>query len=408
MPESAESPSRQAGEPSGETWDGYIGDLERLLASLTWAGWELPESYSIEYDAEAGAFLFGELVRTGMAIGVQYQPAKGELLLLPCDYDEDFYQLSMLDSEVKISLGDDVDHGAELVADQAGELGLLDATRLAATADSDISTTELVGDRVTEWIVEPAASYRNLPIAEFTEQLTRDEKFFPRFEWLLNFLAKRVLPDAVPDAAAVGIAAWCWRNDTEVENWHLPSDTLMAKVSIAATKAVQSYVDPEEGVDWQGIEDSLTDPSWQLADGRVISELFGEGWPEVEQSVRRQLRMWRHFEEDLIGPDAMLRLLTIAGSTSYTRHWWGQGRWAAICRAIITDATSAGVPLPAPYDAEGAAALLRDLRDPEALSDDVLGWMIDIPGTGVDGPCGLRFHESARPVIREFSLYRLT
>jgi hypothetical protein len=255
MPESAESPMRQAGEPFDETWDGYIEDLERLLASLARAGWELPDSYSVEYDAEAGAFLFGELVRTGMVIGVQYRPAEGELLLLPCDYDEDFYQLSMLDSEVKISPGDDVDQGA---------------------------------------------------------------------------------------------------------------------------------------------------------DGRVISELFGEGWPEVEQSVRRQLRMWRHFEEDLIGPDAMLRLLTIVGSTSYTRHWWGQGRWAAICRAIITDATSAGVPLPAPYDAEGAVALLRDLRDPEALSDDVLGWMIDIPGTGVDGPYGLRFHESARPIIRKFSLHLMT
>jgi hypothetical protein len=34
----------------------------------------------------------------------------------------------------------------------------------------------------------------------------------------------------------------------------------MAKVSIAATKAIQLYVDPAEGVDWQGIEDVLTDP----------------------------------------------------------------------------------------------------------------------------------------------------
>jgi hypothetical protein len=179
----------------------------------------------------------------------------------------------------------------------------------------------------------------------------------------------------------------------------------MAKVSIAATKAIQLYVDPAEGVDWQGIEDVLTDPLWQLADGRVISELFAEGWPEVKQSVRRQLRMWRHFDEDLIGPDATLRLLTIAGSTSYTRHWWGQGRWPAICRAIVADATSAGIPLPAPYGADGADALLRDLRDPEALGDDVLGWMIDIPGTGVDGPYGLRFHKSSRPIVRELSLY---
>ena len=94
-----------------------------------------------------------------------------------------------------------------------------------------------------------------------------------------------------------------------------------------------------------------------------------------------------------------VRLLTVAGSTPNTRHWWGQGRWPAICGAIVADATSAGIPLPAPYGTEGADALLRDLRDPEALGDDVLGWMIDIPGTGVDGPYGLRFHKSSRPII---------
>jgi hypothetical protein len=342
-----------------------------------------------------------------MLIAIQYQPSKGELLLLPCEYDEDFPRLSMLSDEAKISVGHAIDSGAAMVAERAGDLGLLDATRLIASSDSDISTAELISDRVLQWILEPAAEYRKVAPSELVNHLMADEEFATRFKVLLDFFATHVLPDAVPDAAALGIAAWCWRNDTDVESWHLPSDVLMAKVNIAVTKAVQPHVDPAEGVDWQGVEESLTDPSWQLADGRIISELFADGWPDVERTVRRQIRMWRRFDEDLIGPDAMLRLLTIGGSTSYTRHWWGQGRWPAICRAIVSDATKAGIALPAPYDAKGADVLLCDLREPDALSDNVLSWMIDIPSADSDGPGGLRSHESTRPIIREFTLYLL-
>jgi len=170
------------------------------------------------------------------------------------------------------------------VAERAGELGLLDATRLVAASVSDISTSELISDRIREWILEPAAEYRDLTPKELATQLMEDEEFSVRFRMLIEFFGSGVLPDAVPDAAALGIAAWCWRNDTAVEDWHLPTDALMAKVSITVTKAVQPHVDPIEGVDWQGVEDSLMDPSWRLSDGRVISELFAEGWPEVQQT----------------------------------------------------------------------------------------------------------------------------
>lgn len=313
----------------------------------------------------------------------------------------------MLDGSVEITVGHDTGRGAELVAERTGELGLLDATRIAAASDSDVSTGELISDRVAEWILHSAAEYRDLPPEELIGQLMGDEEFSTRFEGLLNFFARHVLPDAVPDAVALGIAAWCWRNDTDVENWHLPSDALMAKVSIAVTKAIRPHVDPVEGINWRGVENSLTDPSWQLADGRAVSGLFADGWADVERTVRRQIRMWRRFDEDLIGPDATFRLLTIAGSTSYTRHWWGQGRWPAICRAIVTDATNAGITLPAPYEKKGVEAFLGDLQEPDSLSDDVLAWMIDIPGTGIDGPQGLRSHPSTCPVTREFTLYRL-
>jgi hypothetical protein len=68
---------------------------------------------------------------------------------------------------------------------------------------------------------------------------------------------------------------------------------------------------------------------------------------------------------------------------------------------------NAGVALPAPYQAKGIDALLRDLQEPDSLSDDVLAWMIDIPGADLDGPRGLRSHPSTRPITREFALYRL-
>jgi hypothetical protein len=404
--ETAAHPPRRPSGPSDQTWIGYVADLERLLGSLTWAGWELPESYDTDYDAESGAYLFGELFRTGMVIQVQYEPGNGDVLLLPCE-DEDFSRLSMLTGAVTISAGDDIERGAERVAEQAGELGLLDATHLVAAPESDVSTEVLVTHRIIGSIIGSAAEYRNLPPEELFNQVMADEELSARLNLLMDFFARGVLPDAVPDAAALGIAAWCWRNDTDVEDWHLPSDVLMAKVNIAATKAVRPHVDRVEGVNWEAVEGSLTDPSWQLADGRMVVNLFAEGWPDIERTVRRQVRMWRHFDEDLIGPDATIRLLAIAGSTSYTRHWWGQGRWPAICRAIVTDAINAGVALPPPYETKGVDALLSDLREPDSVSDDVLAWMIDIPGADIDGPLGLRFHPSTRPITREFALCRL-
>lgn len=167
------------------------------------------------------------------------------------------------------------------------------------------------------------------------------------------------------------------------------------------------HVDPYEGVDWQAVEECLTSDAWQLPDGRVVSELFGEGWTEIQRTVRKAVRKWRRFDEELLSPCAVLRLLTVAGSTSYTRHWWGQGRWHAICTAIVTDAVAAGVVLPAPYDATGAEAFLRDLQEPDAISDDALGWLIDVPNEDPDGPRGLRYHRATRPLIREFELYVL-
>lgn len=396
--------------PSEEERSQYVQELETLLAPLCWAGWDLPEAYDTDVDLQDGPMLFTELDRTGMVICIEYEISARELRLLPYedvtgDYPDRF---SMLEDVVAIPIGDDVDHAAQVVAERAGELGLLDATHLQATQDSDISTAALLTDRYREWIFEPARQYRQVPMDRLIDELGRDASFSLFYNMVVGVIAADVLPDLIPDAVALGIAAWCWRNDTAVEGWHLPSDVLMARVNIAVTRAVRPRIDPLEGIDWHGIENTLTDPTWSLPDGRVISELFGDGWDEVCDTVRHQLRTWQRLDEDLLGPEATLRLLTIAGSTSYTRHWWGQGRWGAICRQIVSDAVRAGIPLPAPYDAQGPEELVKGLADPDKLSDEVLGWLIDMPdaATRTDGPRGLRFNDAATaPIVRRFTLY---
>jgi len=183
----------------------------------------------------------------------------------------------------------------------------------------------------------------------------------------------------VPDSAALGIAAWCWRNNTPVEAHHLPGDVLMARVNIAATKAVRGLIDPYDGVDWVKVEAALTSDSWALGDGRVVPALFGDGWGEVQRTVREQVQAWRRLDEEVLGPQATMRLLTVGGATDYSRHWWGQGRWAEICRRIVLDAKELGVALPAPFDQAGAEAFIEATKDPDNLSDDALSWLIDVP-----------------------------
>lgn len=396
--------ARSAGRPSDEIWAKWADRLVGLLAPLEWAGWELPEEYDTDFDFEYGASIFGDAWRTGVAISFEFKPYRDELLLQPWEPTGEAV-LSALEEATSVQVGDDQDSGRQLIAEVAGDLGLLDATRVTASSDSDISTGELVADQFVEWIFEPAADYRGVPVADLVGRLMADKDFSGTLRVLTEFFAPDVLPDLIPSAAAIGIANWCWRNDTAVEDSHVPSDALMAKVSISATRAVMEHVDLYEGIDWQGVEESLTSEAWQLPDGRAVSELFAEGWPEIQRTVRDAVRKWCRFEEDFLSPEAMLRLLTVAGSTSYTRHWWGQGRWAAICKAIITDAVAAGIVLPEPYDATGTEAFLRDLQEPDAISDEALAWLIDIPGVGPDGPRGLRSHSATKPITREFELY---
>jgi hypothetical protein len=276
-----------------------------------------------------------------VAISFEFKPYRDELLLHPREPSGDDL-LSALDETAEVQVGEDLEGGRGLVSEAAGDLGLLDATRVTASSDSDVRTGELVADR-------------------FAERHCGRE-LAPSFGCL------------------------------DGEGQHLRD------------QGRNGACRPVRGRRLAGVEESLTSETWQLPDGRVVSELFAEGWPDIQRTVRAAVRKWRRFDEDLLSPEAMLRLLTVAGSTSYTRRWWGQGRWAAICKAIVTDATAAGITLPAPYDAMGTEVFLRNLQEPDAISDEALAWLIDIPG-GPDGPRGLRSHSVTNPIIREFELY---
>lgn len=395
-------PAPHEGAPTGQQWGEYADQLERLLGGLDWAGWsEGEDDYFHEYDRESGPVLWTTLRRTCMAFDVEYHPADHELRLVPHDDAGNWPQIfSMLEDEVVIALQGDIEEQAKGVARRAGELGLLDATRIEVDEDAEVSLKQFMDVQYTEWIFEEAARYRAMPVVELVEELNKDPYLTTYFNAVVGMFGRGVLPDLVPDAAVLGIAAWCWRNDTAVEAWHVSSDVLMARVNTAVTKAINEHVNPVEGVDWESLKSSLTDLEWALPDGRKISELFGKGWPEVRDTVSERLEQWRQLDEDVLGPEATLRLLTVGGSTSYTRHWWGQGRWSAIGRAIVEDAVEGGIALPSPYAELDVERFVSDLAEPDQLGDEVLEWLIDMPAGGVDGPHGLRFHEASRPIPR--------
>jgi hypothetical protein len=111
----------------------------------------------------------------------------------------------LISEAVVVPVGHHTAHGAELVAEVAGDLGLLDATRVAASAESDVSTGELMAEKIIEWLLSAAASYRDMPLPDLMKQLMDDEEFSATFKVLTEFLAPNVLPDLIPDAAAIGM-----------------------------------------------------------------------------------------------------------------------------------------------------------------------------------------------------------
>jgi hypothetical protein len=232
---------RNSPPPTDEEWGQYVDYLATVLGCLEWAGWFLPESYDSDFDREYGPHLFtGGVIRTNMVIAVEYDVWARELSLHPVeDCGEQPVLVSMLDDTVTIPLTGDAEHDSQVVEERAGALGLLDPTRLRAGTDSGVDTAQYLTELYVDWIFKEACSYRGLAPAQLMAEVGENETLSAFLRFVSEFVAREVAPDLVPDAVALGIACWCWRNNTDVEAHHLPGDVLMARVNIAVTKAVQ-------------------------------------------------------------------------------------------------------------------------------------------------------------------------
>ncbi|MFC7810177.1 hypothetical protein [Streptomyces olivaceus] len=396
--------------PADRDWESYVDRLEELLGALDWAGFDLPEAWHTDFDAREGAALFATLWRGDGALDVQYNPHQQVLCLQPFDDEAGEWpeSYSLLQDSIDVSVAPSQQQAVAAVTAAAGEAGLLDASHVRVADFAPPEAKQEFSLRRIRRIFQPAAAYRQLPLPDLLREVAEIEWLNAHLDWVVGMTGQDVAPDIVPDAAALGVAAWCWRNNTAVEEHHLDTDVLMARVNIAVTRITQQHVCPVEGIDWDSIKNALMDPQWALPDGTPVCSLFGPGWTEVAATVTGELDRWHHLDHEVLGPHTTLILMSIGGSTSYTDTWWGQGRWLGICRRVIDDATTAGLSLPAPYDRRGPDALLADLDAPDRLSAPVLDWLIDLPAADVHGPRGLRMHHATRPTQRLWTPYWLT
>ncbi|MET9674637.1 hypothetical protein ABZY68_16295 [Streptomyces sp. NPDC006482] len=385
--------------PSAQEWSEYATRLHEMLSPLEWAGFELPEEWDTDFDRRHGGLLFETLWRGDGGVGVSYHPHEGKVVLGPFDdvAGQWPHSYSLLEDSLEIPVPGSGRQAAAAVEVAAGQAGLLDATHVyVAESAPEEARQEFTTHRIRR-IFQPAAEFRRLPLNELLRETTEDHWLSSYLDWVVGRAGQDVAPDIVPDAAALGVAAWCWRNNTAVEAHHLETDVLMARVNIAVTRLTRQYICPVEGIDWDSIKDALMDPGWALPDTTPIHSLFGEGWTEVAATVCAELDRWRRLDHERLGAQTTLILMTIGGSTGYTDSWWGQGRWHSICRHILDEAIAAGLTLPAPYDRNGPEAFLADLHTPDRLSDAALDWIIDLRGAAFEGPRGLRMNRITRP-----------
>jgi hypothetical protein len=417
---SSTQPADVAGQPgprsqlsSGESvadaltplWDRF----DALLLPLREAGWEVADDDDFaEIDPDEGPVLIRTLNRSCMEISATFIPDRCTLELGPSEPDMAPFPsealFSMLDDNVIVQLSHDLDLDRTAIHDAAGGVDLLDPTVVAVTDDSSMSNAEMMSALYREWIFGPVIEEQDdADAAAVLESLVKDEDL----ELFLRLVARhRIAPDAVPSAATLGIAALCWRNETEVENWHhRVSNAVMAKTTISTTRVVRPYVSVDR-IDWDSVERVLLDPGRALADGRRFADLFGEGWQPILDSVRDRLQVWRRLN-DLLGDAPTVRLLSAAGATGYTRHWWGTGRWSMVCRTAVEDIAAAGHILPEPYDVRGPADLIADLiRAPDRLADEILAFCITRPTTGQAVPLGVG-NSTVAPRTRAIEIHEL-
>ncbi|MGF1426438.1 hypothetical protein [Kitasatospora sp. LaBMicrA B282] len=359
--------------------------LARLTAPLRQAGWtenELWYEETDDDDEEPGILpAYVELSRSNFHISASWDPSSARLTVDDptegWDWDDGLPPLCPLDEPLTIELSAHPTQAAkaETARRAFAEAGLLDATRIHLPENAKALRHDLVLLLWADTIHSAISRHRSG--ADGTEPI---KALGEDFSWRMGAGLRAyplIVPDPVPSAAARGIAEWCWRRESDVENWHFKIDDIsMARSNIAATRAVLPHVHPD-GVDWPAVRLALTAPGRRLADGQLLADVFEEGWTPILASVHRQIDLWQQADETL-GPDATLRMLSLHGSrTESVGEWWGSGWYESAVRRAVARATSDGslpAAVPAVFpDAEHLADVAAGY--PDLLDDDTFSWI---------------------------------
>lgn len=253
--------------------------LRRLISPLLRAGWSEVDSetwYDDELEEASDRPVVGvELARADFHLIASWDAEAQELTLDDptegWDWEDGLPPLFALDEPLVVQLDANSSQAerTEVARRAFAAGGLLDVTRIHLP--DGVSSSLRVGLMlliVADRLHKPAEYYRGRQdagevIASFGED----------FAWRISSglrVMPLVIPTAVPSAAALGIAEWCWRRESDVENWHHKvGDLIMARANIAATRAVQPHVHLE-GVDWPAVRLALTMPNRRLADDRAL------------------------------------------------------------------------------------------------------------------------------------------
>ncbi|MFH8624504.1 hypothetical protein ACH4A8_21890 [Streptomyces vietnamensis] len=356
--------------------------LKRLTTPLRLAGWsEGEEEWYEEEGIPADAATSMEFSRSNFHLQISWCPASCRLVVDDptegWDWDGILPPLFPLDEPLSIDLSTHSTQAAKAEAARRAfaAAGLLDATRIHLPQDAMALHHNLVLLLWADHIHEPIDRHRR-----DNDGRTAIEALGEEFSWRIGSGLRAypvIVPDAVPTAAARGIAEWCWRRESDVEEWHFKIDDItMARANIAATRAVLPHVHPE-GVDWPAVRLALTVPSRRLANGQALQDIFEEGWAPILASIHREIDLWQRVDESL-GPEAALRLLSMHGShTESIGEWWGSGWYETMVRRAVLRAASDGdlptvVPIVFP-DAERFAEAAAG--HPDLLDDDTLSWL---------------------------------
>ncbi|MCX4745951.1 hypothetical protein OG455_10505 [Kitasatospora sp. NBC_01287] len=354
--------------------------LARLTAALRRAGWTENEAWDEEDEGKELPVVL-EFSRSNFHIQVDWNPATASLTVddptESWEWDSALPPLFPLDEPLIIDLSAHPIQAAKAEAARRcfAEAGLLDATRIRLSEDAKALRHDVVMLLWADHVLGAISRHRNGDDGNEAIRALGEEFSWRAAAGLRTYPV--IVPDPIPSAAARGIAEWCWRRESDVEEWHFKiGDITMARANIAATRAVLPHVHPE-GIDWPGIRLALTAPGRRLADGQTLADIFEEGWTPILTSVHRQIGLWQQADESL-GPEAVLRLLTIHGSRSESiGQWWGSGWYeTAVRRAVARAAASGALPaaiLAVFTDAEHFADTAAG--HPDVLDDDTLVWI---------------------------------